>query len=445
MGFRKTVIAETENLAEQPLGEFPLVTALEHAPDEFLAIRLESALALPGGHVAAQLVGLATTEAGRHHGQFHDLFLEDRHAQRAFEHLLRFLAGIDDFLLAVAPVEIGMDHVSLDGSGAHDGDLDHQVVVIARTQPRQHAHLGAGFDLEHADGVGPAHHVVDPRVFRGNAVHAQRPTAVGADQFQALANRGEHAQGQHIDLQQAEGFEIVLFPLDHRAVRHRGVLDRHEPGERTPADDETAHVLRQVSGKTLQGPGQAQQHAHPGGGVVYLGVLQLLFQVLAPPVDRLGEMIDQPGLQPQRLAHVAHRAPGPITDYRRRQRGPVAAIALINVLDDFLAPGMFEIDVDVRRLVALPGDEALEQQFDPRRIDFGDSQAIAHRRIGRRAAALAENSAATGKIHHVMDGEKIMLVTQLPNQRQFLLQQQAHPGRRAFGPAPPHSPDRQPA
>ena len=445
MRFREPVIAETENLAEQPLGEFPFVTAFEHALDEFLAIRLEPALALPGGHGAAQLIGFAAAEAGRHHGQFHDLLLEDRHPQRAFEHLLRFRAGIVDFLLAVAPVEIGMDHVSLDGSGAHDGDLDHQVVVIARAQPRQHAHLGAGFDLEHADGVGPAHHIVDLGVFRRNAVHAKGPGAIGADQFQTLANRGEHAQGQHIDLQQAEGFEIVLFPLDHGAVRHRGVLDGHEPGERSPADDETAHVLRQMPGKALQGLGQRQQHAHPGVGMVNLGVLQLLSQIRAPPIDRLGHMIDQPGLQPQRFARVAHRAPGPIADHRRRQRGAVAAIALINVLNDFLAPGMFEIDIDVRRLVALAGDEALEQQFDPGWIDFGDPQAIAHRRVGRRTPALAKNAAAAGEIHHIMDGEEIMLVTQFANQREFLLQQRAHLGRRAFGPAPPHAPERQPA
>jgi hypothetical protein len=41
------------------------------------------------------------------------------------------------------------------GPGADDRDLDHQVVEAARLQPRQHGHLRARLDLEHADRVGP--------------------------------------------------------------------------------------------------------------------------------------------------------------------------------------------------------------------------------------------------------------------------------------------------
>src|SRR5690606_41507346 len=37
--------------------------------------------------------------------------------------------------------------------------LDHQVVERLRLQPRQHRHLRARLDLEHANGVGAADHV----------------------------------------------------------------------------------------------------------------------------------------------------------------------------------------------------------------------------------------------------------------------------------------------
>ena len=50
---------------------------------------------------------------------------------------------------------------------------------------------------------------------------------------------------------------------------------------------------------------------------------------------------------------------------------------------------MLEVDVDVGRLVALAGNEALEQHLGARRIDFGDAQAVADRRVRRRAASLA--------------------------------------------------------
>ena len=55
----------------------------------------------------------------------------------------------------------------------------------------------------------------------------------------------------------------------------------------------------------------------------------------------------------------------------------VAAVGLVDPLDDFLAPLMLEIDIDVGRLAALLGDEALEQQVVPDRIDRGDAEHVA--------------------------------------------------------------------
>ena len=72
--------------------------------------------------------------------------------------------GILDLLQPGAAAQIGVDHVALDRAGAHDRDLDDQVVECARLQARQHVHLRPAFDLEHADAVAPAQHVVDRRI-----------------------------------------------------------------------------------------------------------------------------------------------------------------------------------------------------------------------------------------------------------------------------------------
>ena len=74
--------------------------------------------------------------------------------------------------------------------------------------------------------------------------------------------------------------------------------------------------------------------------------------------------------------------------------GAVAAISFVDVLHHQLAPLVLEVDVDVGRLVALLGDEALEQHVvvGLAGIDRGDAEAEADRRIGRRAAALAEDA-----------------------------------------------------
>src|SRR5205823_13395478 len=111
-----------------------------------------------------------------------------------------------------------------------------------------------------------------------------------------------------------------------------------------------------------------------------------------PPRHGLGQPIDLREIESQRLADSAERRARSIADDRRGQRRTLAAVLAVDVLDHLLAPLMLEIDVDVRRLVALARDETFEQHFHPRRIDRGDAEAIAHRGIGRRAAALAENA-----------------------------------------------------
>ena len=96
-----------------------------------------------------------------------------------------------------------------------------------------------------------------------------------------------------------------------------------------------------------------------------------------------------------------------VADHGGGEPGAVAAVFLVDVLDHLLAPLVLEIDVDVGRLVARGADEALEQHVDARRIDRGDAEAIADRRIGRRAAPLAQDAALPGEAHDVVHGQEI--------------------------------------
>ena len=95
-------------------------------------------------------------------------------------------------------------------------------------------------------------------------------------------------------------------------------------------------------------------------------------------------------------------------------------IALIDMLDDFLAPLMFEIDIDVGRLAPLGAEKALEQHFELVGIDGGDAQKITDRGIRGRAAALAQNVPAFGIFHHVMHGQEIMRDFLFRDEAQFL-------------------------
>src|SRR5207245_2775147 len=67
---------------------------------------------------------------------------------------------------------------------------------------------------------------------------------------------------------------------------------------------------------------------------------------VVPPGDRFGDPVHLQRVEPERFPDVAQRALGLIGDERGRQRSALAAVFAIDVLDDFLAPLVPDIDVD---------------------------------------------------------------------------------------------------
>ena len=104
--FGKAVIAEAADLPEHRLGIFRGKAAGTHAVDQLAAELVDHARPPPGAHRAAELVGLAGREAGRHHRQPHRLLLKQRHAERLFQHAADHLVGIRDRLFAVAAAQV---------------------------------------------------------------------------------------------------------------------------------------------------------------------------------------------------------------------------------------------------------------------------------------------------------------------------------------------------
>ena len=113
----------------------------------------------------------------------------------------------------------------------------------------------------------------------------------------------------------------------------------------------------------------------------------------------------------------------------------MAAIALVDVLDHFLAPLVLEIDVDVGGLVALLRKEAGEQQPFLHRIDRRHAQQVADQRIGGASPPLAQDRRieAAGITHDVMHGKEVAGVVLVPDQPKFLVQHGAVSVRQAGG------------
>ena len=233
--FGKTIFAKAANLLEQVVGKLFAEPPSAHSLDQFAAKFVDDARPPPGPHGAAQLVGLAGREAGGDHGQPHGLFLKQRNAERSLEYDPDRVVGIGDRLAARAATQVRMDHLSLDRPRPNDRHFDHQVVILTRLKAGEHRHLGPAFDLKHSDGVGPADHVVNLLVSGGQFGEAQRLAGMALDQVKALCGCGEHAEGQAIDLEDAQLVEIVFVPLDDGATGHGGVFDRHQLVRADPA------------------------------------------------------------------------------------------------------------------------------------------------------------------------------------------------------------------
>ena len=103
MAFGEAVFREAFDLFEDLLGKCGRVAARGHAADDFFVVFFQAALALPGGHGAAQAVGFTGGEARGQHRHLHHLFLEHGHAQGAAQRGLEVIAGVGDGFQPLAP------------------------------------------------------------------------------------------------------------------------------------------------------------------------------------------------------------------------------------------------------------------------------------------------------------------------------------------------------
>ena len=109
----------------------------------------------------------------------------------------------------------------------------------------------------------------------------------------------------------------------------------------------------------------------------------------------------------ERPRHVAHGVLGPIRDDVCDLRGVAPTVLFEDVLDDLFATVGVEVDVDVGLFVSERREKALEGQLVADRVDRRDIEQVADGRVGGRAAALAEDSAAAGVLHDVVHDKEV--------------------------------------
>src|SRR5690554_4856793 len=88
--------------SEYLLSECGSDAVLYHPREEALAVGFDPAVSSKGGHIAAQLVGLARRIIRDLDGELHHLLLKDRDAERALQDLFEARMSINDGLFSVA-------------------------------------------------------------------------------------------------------------------------------------------------------------------------------------------------------------------------------------------------------------------------------------------------------------------------------------------------------
>ncbi len=161
MTFGKAEIREGVQLLVDTVGDVPgEAVQFAHAPIEPVAQTLHLLRRSLGAHRPAQLIGLRRGESGDVDGHLHQLLLEQRDPEGAFERFLEARMVVDDGFEAVAPTDVRMHGSALDGPRADQRHLDDEIVEMPRFQPRQCRHLRARLHLEHADRIRAAQHLV---------------------------------------------------------------------------------------------------------------------------------------------------------------------------------------------------------------------------------------------------------------------------------------------
>ena len=415
VGLREAVLAETLNLREQTLAKLVGDAARAKACEELLAMLHELAVSAPRGHVATELVGLTTRVSCTDNGDLHDLLLKERHAQGALENAREARVRQRDGLLAAATAQVRVHHAALNRPRPHDGDLHHEVVEALGLEARQHGHLRARLDLKDAHRVGSLDRLVDFWALGRDARELVdgrgrlKANVVLRGHLQGFSDRRQHTEREHVDLEEAQGVEVVFVPGDDRAALHGGRLDGCNLHEGRRREHEAADVNRQVPRGVLEGDRELEDALKP----LTLRVEAARAQVIAgdfaaaPEIAHAGQAPLLLRREPKDLGHLAQRRAPPVGDDLGDHGRAVTAVERVDVLNELLATLVLEVHVDVRRLRALHREKALEEQARARGVHGGDAQAVANRAVCGTSAPLAEDVATPRHAHEGLHAQEV--------------------------------------
>ena len=309
MGLAERVTGEGEDHPPDLLHSLPVEAPLRRAAEEPLAVvRQPSLLVLAREHLP-KVVGRGRVEAGHGDDHLRDVLLVDHDPERLGQDLVhQRVEG-----LVGAPTKPA--HVLADvfvRGGADDRGVHDEPLEVSRAALDLELAHGGGLDIEDAERVAPRQQPLRVGVVQGaEPLEGDLRAAAGSDGRAGVADHGEGAVPQQVDLHEAELLRLVLLPLDHihplgRRLHGNVAID----GVRR--QHHSAAVDRKVAREPLQ-LARGAEDRRPGLG--QMDVLEdrmrpdKLLRVLARgiPGDLLADAADLGVGQPVHLGDLAHR------------------------------------------------------------------------------------------------------------------------------------------
>ena len=143
-------------------------------------------------------------------------------------------------------------------------------------------------------------------------------------------------------------------------------------------------------------------------GIVKLAGERVVCIFIFPGAHQAGQAIERFRLEGQSFADFARRRTPAIGDHVGGHGRAQFSVAFVDVLNGaFALISAGQIEIDIGPFAALFGKKSLEKQVHADGIHGGNAQRIAHRAIGRGAAALHQNIVFAAKANDIPNDQEI--------------------------------------
>ena len=183
-------------------------------------------------------------------------------------------------------------------------------------------------------------------------VRLRHPLAALGESREGQAQCREHAQAQQVELDQTCARAIVLIPLQNCAPFHGGPSHRADLSDGAVGQNHAAGVDAEMTRQLQQALGNVDDRlrrplGHGMGRAVGRRGARAIGANAPPAIHLAGPCVLQAGRMTEGPGGVTNRGAGTIGDDIGDLGGALAAIAGVDVLDDFLSTAGLDVEVNI--------------------------------------------------------------------------------------------------